>query len=41
MAFACPLANRIYVIDHGALRFEGTLGELEANTEVRTRHLLT
>ena len=41
MAFAGPLANRIYVIDHGALRFEGTLGELEANTEVRTRHLLT
>ena len=41
MAFAGPLANRIYVIDHGALRFEGTLGDLEANTEVRTRHLLT
>ncbi len=41
MAFAGPLANRIYVIDHGAIRFEGTLGELEANTEVRTRHLLT
>jgi branched-chain amino acid transport system ATP-binding protein len=41
VAFAGPLANRIYVIDHGALRFEGTLGELEANTEVRTRHLLT
>ena len=41
MAFAGPLANRIYVIDHGALRFEGTLGELEANTEIRTRHLLT
>ena len=41
MAFAGPLANRIYVIDHGAIRFEGTLGELDANTEVRTRHLLT
>ena len=41
MAFAGPLANRIYVIDHGALRFEGTLSDLEANTEVRTRHLLT
>jgi len=41
VAFAGPLASRIYVIDHGALRFEGTLGELEANTEVRTRHLLT
>ena len=41
MAFAGPLANRIYVIDHGTIRFEGTLGDLEANTEVRTRHLLT
>ena len=41
VAFAGPLANRLYVIDHGALRFEGTLGDLEANTEVRTRHLLT
>jgi branched-chain amino acid transport system ATP-binding protein len=41
MAFAGPLANRIYVIDHGAIRFEGTLADLEANTEVRTRHLLT
>jgi branched-chain amino acid transport system ATP-binding protein len=41
VAFAGPLANRIYVIDHGAIRFEGTLGELEANPEVRTRHLLT
>jgi branched-chain amino acid transport system ATP-binding protein len=41
VAFAGPLANRLYVIDHGALRFEGTLAELEANTEVRTRHLLT
>jgi branched-chain amino acid transport system ATP-binding protein len=41
MAFAGPLANRIYVIDHGTIRFEGTLADLEANTEVRTRHLLT
>ena len=41
MAFAGPPANRIYVIDHGAIRFEGTLGDLEANPEVRTRHLFT
>ncbi len=41
MAFAGPLANRIYVIDHGSIRFEGTLGELEARPEIRTRHLLT
>ena len=41
MAFAGPLANRIYVIDHGAIRFEGALADLEANREIRTRHLLT
>jgi branched-chain amino acid transport system ATP-binding protein len=41
VGFAGPLANRIYVIDHGAIRFEGTFPELEANPEIRTRHLLT
>jgi branched-chain amino acid transport system ATP-binding protein len=41
MAFAGPLANRIYVIDHGSIRFEGTLSDLEAHPEIRTRHLLT
>ena len=41
MAFAGPLANRIYVIDHGSIRFEGALGDLQVNTEIRTRHLLT
>ncbi len=41
LAFAGPLANRIYVIDHGAIRFEGALADLDANTDIRTRHLLT
>ncbi len=41
VAFAGPLASRIYVIDHGAIRFEGTLQELEANVEIRRRYLLT
>jgi branched-chain amino acid transport system ATP-binding protein len=41
MAFAGPLANRIYVIDHGSIRFEGALGDLESNSEIRRRHLLT
>ncbi|HET7340734.1 MAG TPA: ABC transporter ATP-binding protein [Methylomirabilota bacterium] len=41
LAFAGPLANRIYVIDHGAIRFEGALADLESNIVVQTRHLLT
>ena len=41
LAFAGPLANRIYVIDHGTIRFEGTLSDLQANTDIQTRHLLT
>jgi branched-chain amino acid transport system ATP-binding protein len=41
VAFAGPLSNRIYVIDHGTIRFEGTLKDLEANQEIRRRYLLT
>ena len=41
VAFAGPLASRIYVIDHGTIRFEGTLRDLEANQEIRRRYLLT
>lgn len=41
VAFAGPLADRIYVIDHGTMRFEGTLKDLEANEEIRRRYLLT
>jgi len=41
VAFTGPLANRIYVIDHGTIRFEGTLKDLEANQEIRRRYLLT
>jgi branched-chain amino acid transport system ATP-binding protein len=41
LAFAGPLANRIYVIDHGTIRFEGALADLQVNTDVQTRHLLT
>ncbi len=41
VAFAGPLASRIYVIDHGAIRFEGPLRELLANEEIRRRYLLT
>ncbi len=41
VAFAGPLANRVYVIDHGNIRFEGALRDLEANEEIRRRYLLT
>jgi branched-chain amino acid transport system ATP-binding protein len=41
VAFAGPLANRVYVIDHGNIRFEGTLRDIEANEEIRRRYLLT
>lgn len=41
VAFAGPLADRIYVIDHGTMRFEGTRKDLEANEEIRRRSLLT
>jgi branched-chain amino acid transport system ATP-binding protein len=41
LAFAGPLANRIYVIDHGTIQFEGALSDLRRDTAVQTRHLLT
>ena len=41
LAFAGPLANRIYVIDHGSIRFEGALSDLRADAEIQNRHLLT
>ena len=41
VAFAGPLASRIYVIDHVAIRFEGPLRDLESNDEIRRRYLLT
>jgi len=37
---ALRLADRGYVIDDGRIRFEGTVEELSANTEVRRRYLL-
>ena len=39
LAVAMELADRIYVIDRGEIVFEGTPDELEANPDVRDRHL--
>ena len=39
LAVATELADRIYVIDQGEIVFEGTPDELEANPDVRDRHL--
>jgi branched-chain amino acid transport system ATP-binding protein len=37
---AMKLISRVYVIDNGRIRFEGTLGEFEANAEVKKRYLM-
>jgi branched-chain amino acid transport system ATP-binding protein len=37
--FARAIAGRAYIIEKGRIRFEGTLGELEANAEVRSAYL--
>ena len=37
---ALKLVDRVYVIDNGRIRFEGTVGELEANEEIKKRYLM-
>jgi len=37
---AMKLISRVYVIDNGRIRFEGTLAEFEANAEVKKRYLM-
>jgi branched-chain amino acid transport system ATP-binding protein len=37
--FAETLADRAYVMERGAIRFEGTLAELNASPEIRDRYL--
>lgn len=34
------LINRVYVIDDGQIRFEGTAAELEANEEIKKKYLM-
>ena len=40
LAFAQALADRVYIIDNGVLRFSGTFKELEANPAVKQAHLM-
>jgi branched-chain amino acid transport system ATP-binding protein len=40
LAFARALADRVYIIDNGVLRFSGTFMELEANPAVKQAHLM-
>jgi branched-chain amino acid transport system ATP-binding protein len=37
---AMKLISRVYVIDNGRIRFEGTLAEFEANAEVKKKYLM-
>ena len=37
---ALKLVSRVYVIDNGRIRFEGTVAELEANEEVKKKYLM-
>jgi len=37
---ALKLVNRVYVIDNGRIRFEGTVAALEANEEVKKKYLM-
>ena len=39
ISFAESLCERVYVIDKGAIQFEGQLRELRENTELRKRYL--
>jgi branched-chain amino acid transport system ATP-binding protein len=38
--FAIELSDRAYVIDKGAIRFQGTIDELRENEEVKKRYLM-
>jgi branched-chain amino acid transport system ATP-binding protein len=37
---ALKLVNRVYVIDNGRIRFEGTVAELEANEDIKKKYLM-
>jgi branched-chain amino acid transport system ATP-binding protein len=37
---ALKLINRVYVIDNGRIRFEGTVADLETNEEVKKKYLM-
>jgi len=37
---ALKLSSRVYVIDNGRIRFEGTVDEFEANEEIKKKYLM-
>jgi branched-chain amino acid transport system ATP-binding protein len=37
---ALKLVNRVYVIDNGRIRFEGTVADLEANEDIKKKYLM-
>lgn len=37
---ALKMISRVYVIDNGSIRFEGTVSELEANEEIKKKYLM-
>lgn len=40
VVFTTRLCKRLYIIDHGAIQFEGTCQELQENLEIRQKYLL-
>ena len=40
MHFATEISDRAYVIEKGRIRFQGTMGELAANVEVKQKYLM-
>lgn len=40
LAFATQVADRAYVIEGGRVRFEGTLAELETQSEIKAKYLM-
>ncbi len=39
LPFAAAVSDRVYVLEQGQVRFEGSVAELDADEEVRSRHL--
>jgi len=40
MHFATQISDRAYVIEKGHIRYQGTMGELVANEEVKAKYLM-
>ena len=40
LKFAAQISDRAYVIEKGTIRFQGTIDELEHNSEVQEKYLM-